>query len=158
MKYILSPLPFTLTKVHTIKAMVFPVVMYGCEIWTIKKAEPEELMLLEKTLESPLVCKEIKAVNPKGNQPWIFIERTEAEVEAPIFCLPNVKSQLIEKHLILGKTESKRRRGKQRVRWLDSIINSMDMSFSQLQDIVKDREAWCAAAHGVAKNQTQLSN
>ena len=85
--------------------------MYGCEIWTIKKAEPEELILLENTLESPLVCKEIKAVNPKGNQPWIFIERTEAEVEAPIFCLPDVKSQLIEKHPDAGKDWKQEEKG-----------------------------------------------
>ena len=87
-----------LTNVHTVKAMVFPVVMYGCENWTIKKAEPKnwciQIVVMEKTLVSPLDSKQIKPVNPKGNQPWIFIGRTAVEVEPPILWLPDVKSQL----------------------------------------------------------------
>ena len=89
-----------LTKVHLLKAMVFPVVMDGCESWTIKKAERQRIdafepVVLEKTFESPLDCKGIKPVNPKGNQPWIFIGRTGAEAEAPILWPPDVKNQLI---------------------------------------------------------------
>ena len=96
------------TKVHLVKAMVFPVVVYGCESWTIKKAEcwridDFELLLLEKTLESPLDCKEIQPINPKGNQPWTFIGRTDAEAKAPIIWPPDVKSWVIEKDSDAGK-------------------------------------------------------
>ena len=93
-------------------------------------------VVLEKTLESPLDCKEIKPVNPKENQPWIFIGRTDAEAEAPKLWPPDVKSQLTGKTLMLGKTKSRRRRGWQRVRWLDSITDSVAMSLSKLQEIV----------------------
>jgi len=94
------------TKVWIVKAMVFPEVMYGCESWTIKKAEDQRtdyFKLLKKTLESPLDSKEIKPVNPKGNQSWIFIRRTDAEAETPILCTPDSKSQLIGKDLEAGK-------------------------------------------------------
>ena len=112
---------------------------------------------LEKTLDSPLDFQEIKLVNTEGNQPWIFIGRTDAEAEAPILCPPDAKSQLIGKDPDAGK-EGKRRRQWQRIRWLDSITDSMDMSLSKLKEIVKDREAWSAIVHGITKNQTLLSN
>ena len=98
-------------------------------------------ILLEKTLESPLDCKEIKQVNPKGNQPGIFIGRTDAEAEAPIFWPPDVKSQLIGKYSDAGKIESRRKRGWQRMRWLDDIIDSMDLGLRKLWEMVKDRKA-----------------
>ena len=107
-------------------------------------------VVLEKTLENPLDSKEIKLVNPKGNQPWIFIERTVAEAEAPILWPPDAKNWLTGKDLTLGKIEGRRRRGWQRMIWLHSVTDSKDMSLSKLQEMVKNREAWCAAVHEVA--------
>ena len=115
-------------------------------------------VVLEKTLESPLDCKEVKPVNPKGNKPWIFIGRAHAEDEAPVLWPPDVKSWLIRKDSDAGNDWRQEERGQQRMSWLDSIIDSMDMSVSKLQEMVKDREAWCAAVHGIAKCWTQLSN
>ena len=115
-------------------------------------------MVLEKTLERPLHWKEIKLVNPRGSQSWIFTGRTDTEAEAPILCPPDAKSWLTGKELMLGKTEGKRRRGQERTKWLDRILDSTDMNLSKLQEIVKDREAWHVAVYGVAKSQTGLSN
>ena len=114
-------------------------------------------VVLEKTLESPLDCQEIKPVNPKGNKSWIFIRRTDAEAQAPILWSPNGKNWLIGKDLMLWKTKGRRRRGRQRVRWLDRITNLIDMSLSKLQVLVMDREAWRATVHGVTKIRTRLS-
>ena len=98
--------------------------------------------MLENTLESPLDSREIKSVNPKGNQPWMFIGSTGAEAEAPLLWPPDAKSDSLQKTLMLGRIESRRRRGWQRIRWLDDRINSRDMSLSKLWEIVKDRQAW----------------
>ena len=99
-------------------------------------------VVLKKTLESPLDCKEIKPVNPKGNQPWIVIGRTDAEVEVLIFWQPDGRADLLEKTLMLAKTEDKWRKEWQRMRWLDSITDSMDMNLSKFGEMVKDRGAW----------------
>ena len=105
-------------------------------------------------LESPFYYKEIKPVNPNENQPWIFIGRTDAEAKAPVLWPPEVADSL-EKTLMLGKIDGRRIRGRQRMRWLDDTTNLLEMSLSKLQEIVKDREGWHAAVHGVTKSQTQ---
>ena len=142
--------------------MVFSVVMYGCENWTIKKAEHQridafELWCWRRLLRVPWKAR--RSINPNGNQPWIFIERTDIEAEGPILWPLVAKSWLTGKDSEAGKDRRrKKRRGQQKIRWLDSTTNSVDINLNKLWEIVKDRKAWPAAVHGVTKRWTQLSD
>ena len=149
------------TKVHLVKAMVFPVVMYGCESWTIKKAEHQRTDALKlwcrRRLLRVLGLQGDQNINPEGNQSWIFVGRTDAEAEAPTLWPPDSKSRLTGKDPDAGK-DWRQKKGRQRMRWLDSITNSTDMSLNKSWEMVKDRVAWLARVHSVTKSQTQLSD